>query len=631
MTLTRFLRVVCAKWVTVVGCALLGVLVAGGVALATPKSYVATSTLLVRWIGDAADTAEYRHAQYAANRATTYALLAERPSVLDRTLDGLKLDITAAELRARVSVVSPGDSSQILVSAISSDSEEAARISNELAAQIAREIGAEEARGEAETSSVDAQAAVEAHAPRAPDEPQVRLLLVSGFLAGVVIGVCWALIAGNASGQRGPSVSVGSGQDPDIRGTLWGLPPAHLNVCHLVLAMLVAATIPWRSDALYEGGADSVVVAKAAISLAATVIAAAMVFRGRGSLYSVPAAPVLVLLAYLVVTVLGGLADGSPQSVVVATRVAILIASVCLLVARYGPQETMRSLVHVFSVMTVAATATGMLSFSGRLGGGFPPLKPNALALLVSVLILWSVAKALSGRDIGLQSFVPIVLLVVLLLTGSRASLVAVVVAALVMLLRVTAVRARTFLMMVAILPILVYVTLGTNILEEVLMRGGQEQVATLSNRTIAWESALTMDRDFWQTWFGQGLAQKKIEVPGQWWDTQLLDSSWISALVQGGYLGVFLVATVSVSTALRAAFAPRAEGALWFGLIVLVTVRGFLESGLFDSSVAFLVFAITALGARSAARSFPTLAEQDWRVAQVERRPYLINGGMTR
>jgi len=131
-----------------------------------------------------------------------------------------------------------------------------------------------------------------------------------------------------------------------------------------------------------------------------------------------------------------------------------------------------------------------------------------------------------------------------------------------------------------------------------VLLRGGGEQVATLSNRTIAWQAAFNLDRDGWQTWFGQGLAQKKINVPGQWWETQLLDSSWISALVQGGYLGVAIVVLLGILTILLAAFGPRSKGSIWLGLAVLTIFGGFLESGLFDGSIQFMVFLVAALGA---------------------------------
>jgi hypothetical protein len=166
------------------------------------------------------------------------------------------------------------------------------------------------------------------------------------------------------------------------------------------------------------------------------------------------------------------------------------------------------------------------------------------------------------------------------------------------MCFRITALKKRTFLLIALSLPGVAYLALGTDVLSSVLLRGGGQQVATLSNRTIAWEAAFNLNRDVWQTWFGQGLAQKKINVPGQYWETQLLDSSWISALVQGGYLGAGLVIVLGIATLGYAAFSSRAKGAAWLGLAVLTTLGGFLESGLFDGSLQFMVFFVTALGA---------------------------------
>ncbi|NHB84220.1 hypothetical protein G7085_05165 [Tessaracoccus sp. HDW20] len=170
------------------------------------------------------------------------------------------------------------------------------------------------------------------------------------------------------------------------------------------------------------------------------------------------------------------------------------------------------------------------------------------------------------------------------------------------MLLRVTALRVRTIALAALALPLLTLVALGTDLLSSVFTRGGTESVSGFSNRSIAWEAAANLDRDGWGTWFGQGLAQKEISVPGQWWDTQMLDSSWVSALVQGGYLGVAIVALLTLMVLVRALFAPRSMGPVWLGLALYLAVGGFLESGLFDGTVQFMVFlvvSLTVFGAR--------------------------------
>ncbi|MGC3953810.1 MAG: hypothetical protein QM804_06090 [Propionicimonas sp.] len=630
MTLRWLFGAIRAHWVMVITCSVLGAVAGLAIAVALPKSYVATGHLLVRWIGSTSSVADYTQAKYAADRAKTYAVLVEQPEVLNATIDELGLDLSAAGLRNIARTENPTGSAEILVKVTYTDPEQAARIATELSRQISLEITREE-QVAGRRPAVDAQVVVQPRVPTAPSSPETRLLVASGLLLALGLGVVVVQFSSWVRVRRTPRppVRLPAAAPAD---SPWRLPKVKVGAPHVVFAMLLAATIPWRKDALYEGGADPVVYAKAAISVAAAVFAAGLVYRRRKSLYSVPAMPLLVLLAYLAVTVVGGLANQTLQpAAVIAVRALILAVTVCLLTACYGARETIRALVTVFAAITVIATLTGVLSFdSGRLGGGFPPLKPNALAFLTSVLILWLVARIFSGTDSKFQNVLPFVLLAILLLTGSRTSLVAMAVAVLVMAFRMTAVRRRTILMGLIALPVVVYVALGTDVLSSVLLRGGEEQVSTLSNRTIAWNSALTMERSFWQTWFGQGLSQKMIEVPGQWWDTQLLDSSWISALVQGGYLGLFFVVGFAAMTLARAAFAPRREGSLWLGLTVLVTVRGFLESGLFDSSTAFLVLVVTSLGARSSARTFPTLASEDQvfgRSRRVARRA--ITGGI--
>jgi len=272
--------------------------------------------------------------------------------------------------------------------------------------------------------------------------------------------------------------------------------------------------------------------------------------------------------------------------------------TICLLAASHGPRYLMRSLVHVFALVAIAAAVSGLNNFTHRLGGSLPPLNPNALAFISAVVCIWLLAKVLAAQDARWELFAIGACLTVVLLTGSRTGLAALVLSFVAMTFRTTALRARTFALLALSLPAVVYLAFGTDVLSSVLLRGGGEQVATLSNRTIAWQAAFNLDRDGWQTWFGQGLAQKKINVPGQWWETQLLDSSWISALVQGGYLGVAIVVLLGILTILLAAFGPRSKGSIWLGLAVLTIFGGFLESGLFDGSIQFMVFLVAALGA---------------------------------
>ena len=88
----------------------------------------------------------------------------------------------------------------------------------------------------------------------------------------------------------------------------------------------------------------------------------------------------------------------------------------------------------------------------------------------------------------------------------------------------------------------------------------------------------------------------KTVAVPGQWWNDQILDSSWISAIVQGGWIGVALCLAWVVYSLIRSFDTPLPFRALQQAIIIYLAVRGILESGLFDATTAFLMFFVTVL-----------------------------------
>jgi hypothetical protein len=369
---------------------------------------------------------------------------------------------------------------------------------------------------------------------------------------------------------------------------------------YVVWALLLAAVLPWRSGVYFEGGLDTVVIAKAVLSLIALAVAFLQLDprrqRGRAAAF-----PVVVLVVYLAVTCVGGMINGTlAAAAVVASRVLILCVAVACLVSRHSAFEAMRALVGILGVVTVVATLSGLPALTkGRLHGVLPPLNPNELALFATVCCLWVFAKMLQGKERAHELLFLTMCVGVIVLTGSRTALGALTLALVVGALRLRALTRRSFVTFAALIPAVVFIVLETDLLSSLLQRGGEQGVQTLSNRTIAWEAALSADRGTLERLFGAGLTQKRIEVPGQWWTSQLLDSSWISALVQGGLIGAALVALLVAATILRAAGQPGERATFWLVATACLAARGFLESGLFDSSVSFLVLLVAALGVR--------------------------------
>jgi hypothetical protein len=115
--------------------------------------------------------------------------------------------------------------------------------------------------------------------------------------------------------------------------------------------------------------------------------------------------------------------------------------------------------------------------------------------------------------------------------------------------------------------------------------------VLTLNSRTVAWRAALDYPDGMTERLFGVGLSVKKIPVSAMYRNEQILDSTWISAVVQTGVLGVVVLALLVIVTMLRALSLAPPYRSLTVAVLVMTLVVSFLESGLFDASVAFIAF----------------------------------------
>jgi hypothetical protein len=118
----------------------------------------------------------------------------------------------------------------------------------------------------------------------------------------------------------------------------------------------------------------------------------------------------------------------------------------------------------------------------------------------------------------------------------------------------------------------------------------------------IAWDAALNMAESPTQTLFGQGLDFKVIPVAGQWWRTQVLDSSFVSAYIQAGLIGVVVTAVLVIYTATQALKNASPANHLWLALLVYIVGTSVFETGLIDTSPTFIVFMVVSMGAATRA-----------------------------
>ena len=405
---------------------------------------------------------------------------------------------------------------------------------------------------------------------------------------------------------RSASARASSTEEPTPEATdTPALPVRRAVALHVALLCALSATVSWRQGVLFSGAVDPVVAAKGALTVVALAIAAYLASTSRAR-YPVGGRTLWFGLAYLVMSCVGAWPSGTlAASAVVAVRIGLLLAVLLLVLSAFDLETVMLALIRGVALLTAVSVLTGLGSLaSGRLRGGFPALSPNDMAFEFGFIALYLFRRVVSNQTRWWHWPVLLMSLALMWLTGSRTALLALVVALIVMVVQSRVISVPVFVGLVASVPAAVYLSFGTEAVIGTLNRGGSENVLTLESRTIAWNAALTMNVDDWARWFGLGLSTKTIPVSGQYWANQVLDSTWMSALVQAGYLGVLLLLIWVLVVCCSAVRVDRSWRPFFIGALLFMVIRSFLESGLFDASMAFVMLVVISATSEPVLRS---------------------------
>jgi hypothetical protein len=373
----------------------------------------------------------------------------------------------------------------------------------------------------------------------------------------------------------------------------------------LVTLLMMASTVVWRRGDIFSGGVDMVVIGKAVLSVMALGIAFVTANSRRARRRRLGTGSMWFLGVLLAASLLGALTYGTLiPSGVVAVRVLIVALTVFLLLRAAPPHQVFAGVVWSSGAVVVVAAATAPASgLAGRLEGGLPPLNPNEMALLAGIVVL-AVAWRIALGDTRWYLWVcAAAYLGVTWLTGSRTAVLMLAAAVLVMVVQMRRPAPGLVVGTLCAGAGVVIVAAATNGFTSFLERDGAG-TSTLQSRFIAWSASRSWAETIWQTLFGGGLSVKLIPVSGQWWDTQLLDSSWVSAIVQTGAVGL-LCCAVWVLWVLRGVRrVQRPYRILFTGLALFLIGRSFLESGLFDATPAFILFMFVSLLSEGGSRA---------------------------
>ena len=400
-----------------------------------------------------------------------------------------------------------------------------------------------------------------------------------------------------------PSTARSSARRPRRRALPTGTDRGRLVLTWGVWLLAVASVVSWRRGAIFDGGVDGVVVAKAIVAVLAAG-AALLLWRSASGRRALSPVPALIVGTIVAVSLVGAaLAGHLVPNLVLAVRIALLAATALLVLAVTPTGRAVATLLAAMATIGLVAAGTGaavMLAAPGsrtRLAGGVPQLAPNELATLVLPAAI-GLAYLLARRLRPMPAVALAVLTGIIVWTGSRTALAMLVLGAVVAVIAIRRPRPRVLLTGGGVVAVLLVLATVSGLLGRLVLRGeGVERLLTLNSRLISWQAVLATPKDSWAWWLGRGLTVKTTPVTGQYWKDQVFDSSWISSLAQDGVVGTVLLAVLVVGMLVAVAADGRIRG--WaLPLATTLVVRSLVENGLIESSVSFVLLLVLATAA---------------------------------
>ncbi|MCK2029561.1 polysaccharide biosynthesis tyrosine autokinase [Microbacterium galbinum] len=194
MTLQDYFQSLRSHWIVIVVLMVLGAGSAYGYSQFIDPEYRAESQVIVIPTRGENTSELVQGSNYVQSLVQTYTLLVKSPTVLDPVIADLGLDETANRLARRVDVNVPLNTVVIEIGVTDASGESAAETANAIAQELATAVaGVSPVSADGEPAvRVDTISA--ARTPTVPISPNTRLNVMVGAVAGIALGVVFALL-----------------------------------------------------------------------------------------------------------------------------------------------------------------------------------------------------------------------------------------------------------------------------------------------------------------------------------------------------------------------------------------------------------------------------------------------------
>jgi polysaccharide biosynthesis transport protein len=181
------------RWAVILVLALLGASAGIAMAATTTPVYRATTKVFVSLEGGQTVQELVQGSTYTQNLVQSYVALTTMPVVLDPVIEELGLDTNARTLARSITAQAPINTVIVEISAADSSPAQAALVADAVAEQLAVAVEDLSSTAAGRSETVSMRTVAPADVPRNPVAPNTRFLVATGLLAGLAIGVVFAL------------------------------------------------------------------------------------------------------------------------------------------------------------------------------------------------------------------------------------------------------------------------------------------------------------------------------------------------------------------------------------------------------------------------------------------------------
>lgn len=194
LTVKDFAQILRMRWKLICGATVLAVLAAFAYSFVITPQYEATTRLFVATTSDGTNTQTYDGGLFAERRVLSYTELVMGDVLAQRTVDKLGLDMSAADLQAKIEATVPADTVLIDVAVVDSSASRARDIANTLADEFVVMAAALETPELGAPPNARVVIQQRAELPDSPMNAKTTRMLAIAAVTGALLGICIAFV-----------------------------------------------------------------------------------------------------------------------------------------------------------------------------------------------------------------------------------------------------------------------------------------------------------------------------------------------------------------------------------------------------------------------------------------------------